>query len=86
MSVVCFYQLKTNVWYKSQVGTLIYIEKFSMGLFNKNKRPRSEPALELHSRVTSSVGVMYCSSGPSTGSNPKGGRILKKTLKNVAII
>ena len=27
----------------------------------------------------SSVGVMYCSSGPNTGSNPGRGQILKKT-------
>ena len=36
------------------------------------------PALELHSRAASSVGVVYCSSGPNTGSNTRGGRILKK--------
>ena len=43
-------------------------------------RPRSEPALELHCRAMSSVGVMYCSSGPNTGNNPGGGRIIKKGL------
>ena len=42
--------------------------------------PRSEPALELYSRAASSVGVMNHSSGPNTGSNSEGGRILKKTL------
>ena len=44
-------------------------------------RPRSAPALELISRAESSVGVMYRSSGPNTGSNPGGGRILKKNQK-----
>ena len=42
-------------------------------------RPRSEPTLELHSRAASSVGVMYRSSVPNTGSNSGGGRI-KKTF------
>ena len=32
------------------------------------------------SRAESSVGVMYRSSGPNTGSNPGGRRILKKML------
>ena len=51
-------------------------------------RPRSAPALELvvlpcpgepHiSRAASSVGVMYCFSGPNRGSNPRGGRTLNK--------
>ena len=36
------------------------------------------PALELISRATSSVGVMYRSHGPNTGSNPRGGQIPKK--------
>ena len=40
--------------------------------------PRSAPALELHSRAESNVGVTYCSSSSNTGSNPGGGRILKK--------
>ena len=44
-------------------------------------RPRSAPALELHSRAESSVGVMYRSSSPNTGSNPGGGWILKKIKK-----
>ena len=43
-------------------------------------QPRSAPALELLSRAVSSVGVMYRSSGPDTGSNPGEGRILKKLL------
>ena len=34
--------------------------------------------VELYSRAESSVGVMYCSSGPSTESNRGGGRTLKK--------
>ena len=42
----------------------------------------SAPALELISRATSSVGVMYRSSGPNTGSSPGGGRILKKKKKH----
>ena len=46
-----------------------------------NVRPRSAPNLELLSRAVSSVGVMYRSSGPNTGSNPGGGRILKKVTK-----
>ena len=41
-------------------------------------QPRSEPALELHSRAASSVGVMYRSSNPNTGSNSGGGWIQKK--------
>ena len=32
-------------------------------------QPRSEPALELHRRAESSVGVMYHFSGLNTGSN-----------------
>ena len=43
-------------------------------------QPRSAPALELISRAKSSVGVMYRSSGPNTGSNPGGGQILKKSV------
>ena len=39
---------------------------------------RSEATLELQSRAVSSVGVMYCSSSPNTGSNSGGGQILKK--------
>ena len=42
-------------------------------------RPKSVPALELHSKAESSVGVMYCSCGPNTGSNPRGRQILKKS-------
>ena len=42
-----------------------------------DSRPRSEPALELHSRAASSVGIMYHSSGPNTGSNTGGGWIQK---------
>ena len=41
-------------------------------------RPRSD--LELHSRAVLSVGVMYRSSGPSTGSNLVGRRIQKNVL------
>ena len=44
-------------------------------------RPRSEPALELHRRAVSSVGVMYRYSGPNTGSSSGGGRIQKKVKK-----
>ena len=40
-------------------------------------QPRSEPALELHSRAASSVGVMYRSSGPNTGG------IYKKNMYHV---
>ena len=43
-------------------------------------RPRSVPALELHSRAESSVGVMYRFRGPNTGSNPGERQILKKNL------
>ena len=46
-------------------------------------RPRSEPALELYSRAKSSVGVMYHSIGPNTGSHPGGRRILIKKKKIV---
>ena len=48
-----------------------------MLLNQSNLRPRSEPALELHSRTTSIVGVMYRSSGPNIVSNFGGGRIQK---------
>ena len=41
-------------------------------------RPGSVPTLELISRAASSVGVMYRSHGPNTGSNPGGGQIPKK--------
>ena len=47
-----------------------------MLLNQSDLQPISEPALELHSRAESSVGVMYCSSGPNTGSNSGVGRIL----------
>ena len=40
-------------------------------------RPRSELALEQHSRAVSSVSVKYRSSGPNTGSNLGGGWIKK---------
>ena len=40
-------------------------------------RPRSAPALELISRAASSVGITYHSSGPKTGSNPRGRGIIK---------
>ena len=43
-------------------------------------RPRSAPAQELISKAASSVGVMYCSSGPNTGSNPGGGPIKKNVV------
>ena len=46
-------------------------------------RPRSAPALELLSRATSSVGVMYRSSSPNTGSNPGEWRI--KKIKNLKL-
>ena len=49
-------------------------------------RPRSDPALELHSRAASSVGVMYRSSGPNTGSNSGGGRIQKKNIYIIILI
>ena len=42
-------------------------------------QPRSEPALELHSRAASSVGVMYRSSSPTQGAIPKEGGYKKKT-------
>ena len=41
-------------------------------------RPRSVPAVELHSRAESSVGIMYRSRGPNTGSNPGERQIQKK--------
>ena len=47
-----------------------------------NDRPRSEPALELYSRATTSVGIMYRSSGPNTGSNSEGGWIQKKKVQS----
>ena len=43
-------------------------------------RPRSVPALVLISRAVSSVGVVYRSNGPNTGSNPGEGQIRKKTV------
>ena len=49
-----------------------------------DNRPRSEPALELHSRAVSIVGVVYRSSGPNTGSNFGGGLILKKKNSDLA--
>ena len=48
--------------------------------------PRSEPALELHSRVASSVGIMYHSSGPNTGSNFVGWRTQKNTICYIIIM
>ena len=39
-----------------------------------------KPTLELYSRAASSVGVMFCSSGPNTGSNSGGGWIQKKVI------
>ena len=46
-------------------------------------QPRSEPALELHSRAAFSLSVMYRSSGPNTESNPRGGRKQKKIPRRV---
>ena len=50
-------------------------------------RHRSEPPQSYKAGPrqvqASSVGVMYCSSGPNTGSNSGGGRILKKTKQKV---
>ena len=48
-------------------------------------RPGSVPALELISRAVSSVGVIYRSHRPNTGSNPGGGQIPKKIYKNIYI-
>ena len=48
--------------------------------------PRSEPALELHSRAASSVGAMYRSSCLNTGSNSEGGRILKNKKKKLGLL
>ena len=39
--------------------------------------PKSEPALELHSRAAPSVEAHHCVSGPNTGKN-SGGRRIKK--------
>ena len=41
-------------------------------------RPGSVPTLEVISQAASSVGVMYRSHGPNTGSNPVGGQTQKK--------
>ena len=49
-------------------------------------RPRSAPAPELISRAESSVGIMYHSSGPNTGSNSGGGLILKSAFYRVGNI
>ena len=49
-------------------------------------RPRLEPALELHSRTASSVGIMYRYSGPNTGSSSRGGRIQKKVKTSILIL
>ena len=43
------------------------------GFILPDDRPGSVPAIELISRAASSVGVMYCSHDPNTGSNPGGG-------------
>ena len=59
-----------------------YLKLIFVDYFPSDAWPRSVPALELHSRAESSVGVMYRSSGPNTGSNPGGGRILKKKGNN----
>ena len=53
-------------------------EKHEDSVSDVRSRPRSAPALELISRAASNVDVMYRSSVPTTGSNPGGGRILKK--------
>ena len=45
-------------------------------------RTGSVPALELISRAASSVGVMYRSHGPNTGSNPGEGQIPEKSLNS----
>ena len=46
---------------------------------NPDSSPRSEPALELHSRAATSVGGTSPFKGPNTGSN-SGGGLIKKTL------
>ena len=65
---------KKNIWEEKLVDPLIH----NITHIRPRLGPRSDPALELHSRAASSVGVMYRSSGPNTGSNPGEGRILKK--------
>ena len=77
-------------WIKSRLGhkiwSLTHPLFMSTDVCYIDVRPRSAPALELvalprsgepHiSRAASSVRVMYCVSGPNTGSNPRGGQIL----------
>ena len=48
-----------------------------------DNRPGSVPPLELISRAASSVGVMYRSHGPNTGSNLGGGQIPKKKASKI---
>ena len=61
-------------------------EKITILIESTYVRLRSAPTLELLSRATSSVGVMYRSSGPNIGSNPEEGWILKKILSSLSII
>ena len=60
--------------------------EFEINLPYSNSRRPGEichlPALELLSRAASSVGVCTIPAGPNTGSNPGGGRILKKQKKH----
>ena len=60
------------------IGICVSCKKLYSSSNQSDIRSRSEHALELHSRAVSSVGVLYRSSGPNTGRNPGGGRILLK--------
>ena len=61
----------------------MYVEKHQTPL--SDDRPGSVPALDLISRAASSVGAMYRSHGPNTGSNPGGGQIQKKGRKLIIL-
>ena len=54
---------------------------------NDIESPKSEPALELHSRAAPSVEAHHCSDGPDVGRN-SGGRqiiIIKKVVPDLTV-
>ena len=48
------------------------------GLYAPLKKPKSEPALELHIRAAPSVEAHHYSVGPATGRNLAGRQMIKK--------
>ena len=55
------------------IRTILNVRYLSLKV--RNKSPKSEPTLKLHSRAVESVKAHHCVSGPKTGRNSGGRRI-----------